>query len=83
LREDFLLGFAVRTARAYKADLEDFREWCLAEDVSPLSPSAQALDGYCESVRVRGYARSTIGRRVSTVRRFLAYTVGHRRSPDT
>lgn len=73
LREDFLLGFATGTARAYKADLEDFREWCLTEGVNPLAPSTSDLNRYFESVAARGYAAGTIRRRGAALRGFLAH----------
>lgn len=73
LREDWLLGFAESTARAYKSDLEDFREWCVSEGLSPLQPTASGLATYLHSMGVRGYAASTMRRRRTTLRGFLRH----------
>lgn len=75
LREDFLLGFAVRTARAYKADLEDFREWCVGAGADPVSPASAALESYVASLSKRGLARGTIRRRVTALRGFFDHLV--------
>jgi site-specific recombinase XerD len=73
LREDFLLGFAERTARAYKADLEDFREWCVRERVDPTRPSATDLEQFMRSVRERGLAAGTVARRAMALRGFVRH----------
>ena len=75
LREDFLLGFAIRTARAYKADLEDFREWCVAKGVDPLAPLTADLDNYMGSVVARGYTNGTKRRRTAALRGFFRHLV--------
>ncbi len=71
LREDFLIGFMKSTARAYKADLKDFREWCEAERVEATRPSGIELERFLDSVRERGYAAGTVARRLGAVRGFL------------
>lgn len=73
LREDFLLDFRERTARAYKADLQDFFEWCQAHSVKPLTASAQEVQAYAKSLSDRGYAEATTTRREATVLRFLKH----------
>lgn len=72
-REDFLLGFRERTARAYKADLEDFREWCLANNVDPMTATEDVLDRFSAGLTRRDYARATVSRRISTVQAFLRH----------
>ena len=74
-REDFLLEFAERTARAYKADLEDFRDWCLANAVDPMAPLSSKLDEYVEDLKSREYSPGTIGRRRAALRGFFAHLV--------
>jgi integrase/recombinase XerD len=74
-REDFLLGFAVRTARAYKSDLDDYYEWCETNGVDPMSPSPLDLDRFLRSVKAGGYAASTVRRRAVAVRGFFTYLV--------
>jgi len=81
-REDFLLGFAERTARAYKADLEDYREWCVQEGVDLLSPSAAEVETYLRLVADRGYSTGTVGRRAAAVRGFLA-RLGRQRTSES
>lgn len=76
-REDFLLGFAVRTARAYKADLEHFREWCAGQGVDPVEASNRERDQYVASLELEGYATGTIRRRAAVVSGFLGH-VGDR-----
>ena len=71
-REDFLLDFSEPTARAYRADLEDYYEWCQASGKAPLKAGLRDRDAYVESLRARGYAARTIARRDSVLRRFLA-----------
>jgi site-specific recombinase XerD len=75
-REDFLLGFAVRTARAYKTDLDDYYEWCETDGVDPMSPSPLDLDRFLRSVQARGYASSTVRRRAVALRGFFDHLVG-------
>lgn len=76
LREDFLLEFAnVRTARAYKTDLEDFRESCEDSAVDPLHPSATNLEDYVRLLSDHDYAAGTIARRVAALRGFLEHLV--------
>lgn len=70
-REDFLLEYSERTARAYKADLEDFREWCKVRGIDPLAPTLASCDEYLEDLTTRGYSPSTVTRRMATLRRFL------------
>lgn len=83
LREDFLLGFAARTARAYKADLEDFREWCQSESIDSVSPPADCLERYLTSVANRGYATGTIRRRSAALRGFFTHLVARRVLPSS
>jgi hypothetical protein len=66
-REDFLLGFKENTARAYKADLEDWWEWCSEERVDPLRPSEEDVERYVSSLGRRGYSPGTVGRRTAAL----------------
>lgn len=75
LREDFLLGFGIRTARAYKGDLEDFREWCAVSGVDPIRAAATDLDEYKRSVAERGYPSGTVARRIAALRGFFGHLV--------
>jgi site-specific recombinase XerD len=75
LREDFLLGFGIPTARAYKTDLEDFREWCSDSSVDPLHAGVTDMHQYIRSLGERGYASGTIARRVAALRGFFGHLV--------
>jgi integrase/recombinase XerD len=75
-REDFLLGFAVRTARAYKTDLDAYHEWCASEGVDPLAPTSHDVDRFLRSVEGCGYARGTVRRRAAALRGFFDHLVG-------
>ena len=72
-REDFLLGFAERTARAYKADLEDYREWCVGLGVEPMAPSPEDIRRYELGLGERDFSSGTVARRMATLRRFLEH----------
>lgn len=69
-RENFLLNFRERTARAYRADLEHLFEWCAAHEVDALGLPTAAVEQYGSDLGAEAYARSSIRRRLSTVRRF-------------
>ncbi len=76
-REDFLLDVrTLRTARAYRADLDDFKEWCRAEGVEPLDPAPSDFVRYKGSLGDRGYSPGTIARRLSAVRGFFRHLAG-------
>jgi site-specific recombinase XerD len=68
LREDFLLGFKESTARAYKADLEDWWEWCEDERLDALRPGEEQLERYLRGVAALGYSLSTVRRRAAALR---------------
>jgi site-specific recombinase XerD len=75
-REDFLLDCRTEgTARAFKSDLEDYREWCGRESVNPLGPTSEACEAYRRDLTKGGYSLSTVTRRMATLRRFLAHVL--------
>jgi site-specific recombinase XerD len=74
-REDFLLGFRERTARAYKTDLEDFREWCSGQGVDPTAPTEKDIAEYMHELEARGYSSGTVGRRMAALRGFLRHNL--------
>jgi integrase/recombinase XerD len=76
LREDFLLDYASEaTARAYKADLEDFREWCTTNAIDPITASREQIVAYVHSLQTRGYSPHTTSRRLSALRGFFRHLV--------
>lgn len=72
-REDFLLGFRERTARAYKADLEDFREWCERVGDDPMNPDSEIISRYRSSLVKRLYSPGSVLRHLAAVRGFLGH----------
>src|SRR5262245_30410460 len=73
LREDFLLGFERPTARAYKADLEAYWEWCTAERLDPTAHSSTQIAKFGRALGCQGYSAGTMGRRMAAVRGFIDY----------
>lgn len=78
LREDFLLGFAERTARAYKTDLEEFWDWCVAQEVDPLTAADVEVAQFEVSLTAGDLAASSVARRLSAVRGFIRHIHGSR-----
>ncbi len=77
-REAFLLNSPATTARAYRNDLEHLFEWCEGEGFDPLKLTETLVGSYAESLQEEGYAKSTIARRLSVLRRFLQFTKDQR-----
>lgn len=75
-REDFLLSYRERTARAYKSDLQHFWEWCDARGLPLNEVRSDVLVDYAEELTGQGFSQSTIARRTYTVRRFLRHLRG-------
>ena len=59
---------APATLRAYKADLANFKAWCQERDLIPM-PSAPEVVGAYLADAGRGYALSTLRRRVAAIAR--------------
>ncbi len=73
-REDFLLECrSERTARAYRADLEHFWEWCDIQRIAVLQPGVETIERYLLTLAADGYGTSTISRRGAAVRGFLRH----------
>lgn len=74
LRERMLLRYGYQTARAYWADLEHWRDWCLSQHppVQPLGCANEDLSRYLAAIEALGYAPTTLARRRSVLRRFGA-----------
>lgn len=73
-REQFLLGYGLNTARAYWADLEDWRDWCQRQQpkVEPLSATERDRQRYLDEMGEAGYSRNTIRRRFTAVTKLSA-----------
>ncbi len=59
---------AASTLRAYKTDLANFKAWCAERDLDPM-PSTPELVGAYLADAGRGYALSTLRRRVAAIAR--------------
>ncbi len=63
-------GFSEHTIRAYRRDLKDFSEYCASrpEDVDMID-----IRGFVAQQMIRGREKSTVARRLATVRSFFSY----------
>ncbi len=81
--EDFLLPLKQSTARAYKADLQDFYEWCERDGLDPLRPDPSEVRRYVAALPARGYAETTTRRRAQVVKRFVRHVEARDRSSSS
>lgn len=82
LREDVLLDYGRNTARAYWADLQDAFEWAAARDKDILRLTRKDLRQYVALHRRRGYAETTIRRRITALRLLYAKAIAAGIRPD-
>lgn len=61
------------TIRAYAADLDRFLEWCTRTGRDPWRITHRDMRAYLTELDAAGYARSTVSRRLSSVRTFFAF----------
>lgn len=61
------------TIRAYGSDLNQFQLWCKRNGVDGLHASYRRLRGYLAEMDQAGYSRTTINRRLSSLRSFFAW----------
>ena len=59
---------APATLRAYEADLANFKAWCVERDLDPMPSSPETVGAYLADAG-RGYALSTLRRRVAAIAR--------------
>src|SRR6202000_2012948 len=59
---------APATLRAYKADLENFKAWCLAHGFQPMPAAPETVGAYLAAAGL-GYALPTLRRRVAAIAR--------------
>lgn len=64
---------SAHTIRAYRTDLEAYLRWCSRRDVDPLRVTHRQLRGYLGEMDAARYARSTINRRLSSLRGFYGW----------
>lgn len=66
-------SYSPHTVRAARSDLESFGRWAERKGVDPLRLTLRQIRGFLAELDRARYARSTINRRLSTLRRFFAY----------
>ena len=66
-------GASEHTVRSYRTDLEAFLRWCQRRGVDPLQATHRQLRGYLGEMDAARYARSTINRRLSSLRGFYGW----------
>ncbi|WP_158743576.1 site-specific integrase [Acidisphaera sp. L21] len=59
---------APATLRAYKTDLENFKAWCMERKLTPMPAAPEIVGAYLADAG-RGYALSTLRRRVAAIAR--------------
>ena len=71
-------GASDHTVRSYRADLEAFLRWCDRHGVNPLVATYRELRGYLGDMDAARYERTTVNRRLSSLRSFYGwmYVVG-------
>jgi integrase/recombinase XerC len=71
-----LTGVSPATRRAYRADLEAFTQWAGRGGIDePASVTRTLLRRYLASLSTRGFARRSIARKASAIRRYFAWAV--------
>lgn len=68
-RERILLDYGPRTARAYRADLDDIYAWAVRRGFGILALTEGQVRQYVALLRRRGYSESTIRRRQTAWRK--------------
>lgn len=61
------------TIRNYRLDLEDYARWCMRSSIDAVSPSHRQLRTYLSELDQARYSRTTINRRLSTLRSFFRW----------
>ena len=64
---------STHTVRAYRVDLRDFLRWTLRAKVNPLSATHRQLRRYLGELDRARYQRTTINRRLSSIRAFYRW----------
>ncbi len=63
-------GFSKHTLRAYKKDLEEFSSYSKSD---PEAVEVIDIRGFISSLMIKGKAKSTVSRKLASIRSFLAY----------
>ena len=68
-------GLSSHTARAYRSDLNHFMNWCVRHEVEVETLSHRTLRRYLGELDAAQYARSTIARKMATLRAYYDYLI--------
>jgi len=63
----FLAGYRGLTREAYALDLRQFTSWCRARSLALFAVRRADIEGFARDLEVRGRARATVTRRLSTI----------------
>lgn len=66
-------GCSAHTLRNYRVDLDAFLGWCQRHEVDPLATTHRELRAYLAEMDAARYARSTMNRRVSSLKGFYRW----------
>lgn len=66
-------GLSAHTVRSYRADVVDYLRWCARAGVCALRVTHRELRAYLAELDEARYARSTINRRLSSLRGFFGW----------
>ncbi len=65
------LDVRVRIRSGYRADLEQFWEWCSPKGIDPMAAAPRKLRRYGSFLREADYSDATIRRRITALRGFF------------
>ena len=71
----FLARYSGATRTSYATDLRQYFSWCAQNDLEVFAAKRGHIELYARTMEERGLARSTIGRRLSTVAGFYRFAV--------
>ena len=68
-------NYAAHTVDSYASDLDGFIAWCAEKGIDPIGVSHRQMRAYMSHLDESGYARSSINRKLSAVKRFSKWLV--------
>jgi integrase/recombinase XerD len=71
----FLAGYRGLTREAYTLDLRQFTSWCRTRSLALFAVRRADIEGFARDLEVKGRARATVTRRLSTIAGFYKYAV--------
>ena len=66
-------GYSKHTVRSYQTDLAAFLRWCDRHNIDPLDATHRQLRAYLSEMDAARYARSTVNRRLSSLKGFYRW----------